>query len=962
LKRGRPKKKGDLRKTHFASDLSGYEFVKKIGKGAHGVVYLARNKEGKIKAIKTYSKDHEAEFINEVCIWATLKSNGLGNEVGIEGMFETEDFYGMIITAGIGTVFDYKEFILANDIKLSEDQLINIFLQLFQNFKAYSGLGFAHRDIKPANIIIYISSKKLKFQIIDFSLALCLESEKFCRAGTLNYLDPYLLDPQNKLITLDFLRGDLFSIGIILLELAVYTFTPQQNDWISIENALSILADKPKIHRLLSFLLDKNENRNQRGKEGFDKYFAELEQLVNDHLKEGNKNIPDEDKESEKFQSYLFERFQTLKIHKEELSKNNDGQNHLKSIQFTRKDNDSGSLVVLDWPVISQSLAYFHEKNDNLNQILCYKSLLKHSIQINDQNQINLFSNIVRKLVEKLDKFSISSFVFSTLGVACYKLFDLERASQLFLKGLEITKDEVEKILLLNNLGCIFSLTEATQQEAKEKFEEAYILIRNQIKSFTYQALNIWSTLKASNVKSPDLISIQSFELKRSFEYVLLAEKSLPKDWKEPIDDRMNLFFVIFQNYCFCQAQNMLNFLDHEQDENLLEKLIYNSYSLSLQNSAFIRLDFELEILVNLLKFAAMFTDAKEDFQQEKSFIKINQESSKLLEEKKYLIEKIDQRNLFTKEFEEKSELLSLMIGLSNIFRGNEQQSVEGAFKQILKDVEKYLDKHEVNIRAVSGGIKYGGGFSQSLKRDLEVPFEEINNFARDFSIKEKIIMPLIPEQCSHCLRSCGYKMTFSEDQTCPKLIFNSLDLYCNPNFLSGFEKDHIESLTLELSNELFTSDEEASKMSKNFIGLKNLKRLELSVTSFAQFKGQNFKPLTDALGSLHELQELKVVFGWALECELTIQYIEEAITKLQRLKNLEIIFGYHPNLTDDRIFSLAKNLCKVENLKDITLEFSACASISRAATQKIQDILLASQKNPLVLVYPMRLYSVSFS
>ena len=79
-----------------------------------------------------------------------LSVNDNGGEVGIVDAFQTDEFYGTVLAAGIGNLEDFKEFLQKKEISLNENQLIHIFLQIYDNFTFYTGIGWAHRDIKPA--------------------------------------------------------------------------------------------------------------------------------------------------------------------------------------------------------------------------------------------------------------------------------------------------------------------------------------------------------------------------------------------------------------------------------------------------------------------------------------------------------------------------------------------------------------------------------------------------------------------------------------------------------------------------------------------------------------------------------------------------------------------------------------------------------------------------------------------
>jgi len=972
--------KDDLQGGDFASVLSGYELIEMIGKGAHGVVYRVRNREGEIKALKTYRKKCETEFINEVAILSMLDANDMGGQVGIAEIFETKEYYGVVLSAGIGNLLDFKKFLQERGRNLNEDQIINVFMQLYKNIQSYQMIEFAHRDIKPENIIIYISSEQFQVEIIDYSLALSLDSEILSGAGTLGYIDPYLTYSQNQIVASDLLRGDLFSLGITLLELAVPSFTSEQNDWIGIEKALSRLSDKPRIYNFLKYILNEENNRSKRGKEGFDEYLSESGQLARDLVSSrvdlDNSFSQEEwqtgfEKESEDFQKYLNDKFRRKTDKEEKLSneaKDNESQTYFKAIQFTKKDPYSDSPPALDLNAVDQALDYFIETNDILNQMLCYENLLKHFIQIDDLNAIRTYSDLLLDLASGLDKTQLEKFIephfmFSTLGVANYKLSNIGRACELFKKGLEMMiANEGDKMILLNNLACALSMIEDQQQEASNKFQEVYNLTIKQIESFSYMMLESWLCRKASDMRSTDLVKIGNSEPSRSFDYMLLAEKVFPKAWKEPIDDALNFFFVIFQNYCFHKAQNILALFRREQNQHLLNNLRNISHSLNLQKCSPLRLDFQLEVLLNLSKLAIIFRDVEGGLQQSELLHQVNQNSSNFLKRKEELIalHKDNKLDLLTKELEEFELLTILMVGLANHLGSNKQLSTKQALKNVIKDVAEHFSKHEVNVKTLQGSPLYGRVFSRSFRGKTKVPFQEINDCAREFITTGNASMSLIPDKLaqSYGLNSCGYKVIFSGDESCPKLILNFLDLSYSSELLSDLKQEDLEFLVLEIRDRQYVHDKNISLLCQCLAGLEKLKRIELHFTLFTEFEGHMFEPIAKAFTSLRELQELKIVFGWGNNnCATTINYLQKAIKELHKLKNISLLFGYHSNLTDQSIVSLAKTLCGLENLKHVTLQFCACASISIPKMQEVQDLLQTYQKDASVVVYPMWLY-----
>ena len=200
--------------------LGRYEIIDELGKGAMGLVYLARDPLiGRQLAIKTFNvglsagdqelEQFKARFLREA------QSAGILNHPNIVTIHD-------VMVADDGAVFIAMEYVKGTDLKIlmqRQDRLdpkfvVDVVAQIADGLEYAHSKGVVHRDIKPANVII-TSEKQAK--ITDFGIA-HLDTSNLTTEGQLlgtpNYMSPEMIRGQ----TVDH-RADIFSLGVMLYEM-----------------------------------------------------------------------------------------------------------------------------------------------------------------------------------------------------------------------------------------------------------------------------------------------------------------------------------------------------------------------------------------------------------------------------------------------------------------------------------------------------------------------------------------------------------------------------------------------------------------------------------------------------------------------------------------------------------------------------------------------------------------------
>ncbi len=202
--------------------LGRYEVLEEIGKGAMGVVYLARDPLiGRLVALKTFrvgfsARDDElvqfrSRFVREA------QSAGILSHPNIVTIHDVVDEGG-----SSGVCFIAMEYVKGTNLKqllqrtepFTPQFVVDVISQIAEALDYAHSRGVVHRDIKPANILITVDSK---VKITDFGIArldtsnLTMEGQLL---GTPNYMAPEQIQGKD----VDH-RADIFSLGVVFYEL-----------------------------------------------------------------------------------------------------------------------------------------------------------------------------------------------------------------------------------------------------------------------------------------------------------------------------------------------------------------------------------------------------------------------------------------------------------------------------------------------------------------------------------------------------------------------------------------------------------------------------------------------------------------------------------------------------------------------------------------------------------------------
>lgn len=197
-----------------------YEIVAELGRGAMGVVYLARDKhlarDVAIKCIRpdiSVSGPMRALFLEEARAMARVRHE---NVVAIHAYGEREHvpYFVMEFVPGL----TLEAWVLGRGSALSEDEAVGIVDRLCRGVSAIHAAGAVHRDLKPANILV---GAGFRVAIGDLGIARIFEGEQPLElepGGTPRYMAPEMWHGHWP-TAVQAQRADVYSLGMIAYEL-----------------------------------------------------------------------------------------------------------------------------------------------------------------------------------------------------------------------------------------------------------------------------------------------------------------------------------------------------------------------------------------------------------------------------------------------------------------------------------------------------------------------------------------------------------------------------------------------------------------------------------------------------------------------------------------------------------------------------------------------------------------------
>jgi len=198
---------------------AGYEVIKDLGQGSYGLAKLATNRNGDEVCLKCFTKSQMTatsveDLVHEFEALRLLQCERIANA---REMFQDTDFYYLVGDVYLGgDLTTLKSRTIDQGVNVNEDWWRKVFRQAIEGIAFMHEQAMMHCDIKEPNIMVKTTEySDPEIVIIDLGVAVCMAKEDDRSPhGTPGYVPPETLET-----LMWFPRGDLFSMGVVMLQM-----------------------------------------------------------------------------------------------------------------------------------------------------------------------------------------------------------------------------------------------------------------------------------------------------------------------------------------------------------------------------------------------------------------------------------------------------------------------------------------------------------------------------------------------------------------------------------------------------------------------------------------------------------------------------------------------------------------------------------------------------------------------
>src|SRR5438477_3333569 len=192
-----------------------YEILGKLGEGAMGVVYRARdNAIGRVVALKMLSAELGAEDELHHRFRREAEAIGRLSHPNIVTVYDLGESEGQLYMAMELLEGDDLRSLIERRVEVPLSDRVRVLVQICDGLAYAHSRGVVHRDIKPANILVTGAGH---VKILDFGLARVATRATITRKGMILGTPDYMAPEQAMGRAVD-RRSDVFSAGSVFYE------------------------------------------------------------------------------------------------------------------------------------------------------------------------------------------------------------------------------------------------------------------------------------------------------------------------------------------------------------------------------------------------------------------------------------------------------------------------------------------------------------------------------------------------------------------------------------------------------------------------------------------------------------------------------------------------------------------------------------------------------------------------
>ena len=254
-----------------------YNFLKPIGEGTYGVVYLVENNETfeqfALKKIICRDYSELVKHKNELELIYSVKHENILKICGIQFRYldeTTSSIYVLMELAQNDWNMEIKRRMLAKKY-YKENEIVDILKQIIKGFLFLQEKNIAHRDIKPQNILLFPNNI---YKIADFGEAKNIKNiaQQNTLRGSELYMSPVLYKGykfNKKNVMHNPYKSDVFSLGYCLLYAiclnlkvleTVRELTTMRSIITSINKYISKIKYSDKLMNIIYKMIEPNED------------------------------------------------------------------------------------------------------------------------------------------------------------------------------------------------------------------------------------------------------------------------------------------------------------------------------------------------------------------------------------------------------------------------------------------------------------------------------------------------------------------------------------------------------------------------------------------------------------------------------------------------------------------------------------------------------------------------------